>query len=313
MTGDTIERAQHRWREILPQLGIDTRFLTNKHGPCPLCGGKDRYRFDDRGGTGSYFCSQCGAGVGVILVRKKHGWDFRKAVTEIDKIIGGLSAPIIEKPTKPQCSDERRRRDIERVLAEANDQAIVNTYLRGRGLSVSSPVLRGHPSCLYFDADRKPAGRFRAILAPFIGPDGEIKTAHRIYDAPHLAKPERKKNMPVVGTIRGGAVRLFDCDEELAIGEGIETMLAVREMFVLPVWACLTANGVESFMLPPGVRHLHVYADNDTNCTGQKAAYTLANRLSVRNKIPVEVHVPPIAGTDWLNVLNERGGARGQQ
>jgi putative DNA primase/helicase len=305
MTGGTIERAQHRWREILPQLGIDTRFLTKKPGPCPLCGGKDRYLFDDKDGSGSYFCRQCGAGVGIILIRKKHGWDFKTAAAEIDKIIGH-SAPIAT-PTKPQCSDERRRRDIERLLAEATAQAVVDTYLQRRGLSVSSPILRGHPSCPYFDADRKPAGRFPAILAQLIGPDGDIKTAHRIYDAPHLAKPERKKNMPAVGTIRGGAVRLFDCDEKLAIGEGIETMLAVREMFGLPVWACLTAIGVESFAPPAGVRHLHVYADNDTNCTGQKAAYTLANRLSVRNKITVEVHVPPIVG-DWLDVLNQGRG-----
>src|SRR5207248_5501956 len=72
---NTIERARHRWREILPQLGIDTRFLTNKHGACPLCGGKDRYRFDDRDGSGSYICGQCGAGVGVILLRKLKGWE----------------------------------------------------------------------------------------------------------------------------------------------------------------------------------------------------------------------------------------------
>jgi len=77
MMGGTIERARHRWREILPQLGIETRFLTNKHGPCPLCGGKDRFRFDDRHGDGDYFCNQCGPGVGLILVQKKNGWDFQ--------------------------------------------------------------------------------------------------------------------------------------------------------------------------------------------------------------------------------------------
>jgi putative DNA primase/helicase len=63
---NTIERARNRWREILPRLGVDTQFLTNRHGPCPLCGGKDRFRFDDRDGSGSYICGQCGAGVGVI-------------------------------------------------------------------------------------------------------------------------------------------------------------------------------------------------------------------------------------------------------
>src|ERR1700723_3302683 len=88
MTGSTIERARHRWRELLPQLGVETRFLTNKHGPCPLCGGRDRYRFDDKDGTGSYFCGQCGAGSGIILVRKLKGWDHKTACDEIDKIVG---------------------------------------------------------------------------------------------------------------------------------------------------------------------------------------------------------------------------------
>src|SRR5215204_880230 len=93
----TVERARGRWREILPQLGIDTRFLVNKHGPCPLCGGRDRFRFDDRDGSGSYICGQCGAGVGLILVRKLHGWDYRAACDEIDKIIG------TEPAAPPQC------------------------------------------------------------------------------------------------------------------------------------------------------------------------------------------------------------------
>jgi phage/plasmid primase-like uncharacterized protein len=104
VTGQTVERARNRWREILPQLGIDTRFLTNKHGPCPLCGGRDRFRFDDRDGSGSYYCGQCGAGVGIIMLRKKHGWDFKTACDEIDKIIGtGTSAvPVAKRAEKTE-------------------------------------------------------------------------------------------------------------------------------------------------------------------------------------------------------------------
>src|SRR6185295_4990814 len=102
---NTVDRARNRWHEILPQLGIDTRFLTNKHGPCPLCGGKDRYRFDDRDGTGSYYCNQCGAGVGIIMIRKLRGWDHATACAEVDKIIGvgGGAGP------QPKHDDRSRR------------------------------------------------------------------------------------------------------------------------------------------------------------------------------------------------------------
>ena len=67
---DTTTRARGRWKEILAQFGIDPKFLTNRHGSCPLCRGKDRFRFDDKDGSGSYFCNQCGPGSGVILIRK---------------------------------------------------------------------------------------------------------------------------------------------------------------------------------------------------------------------------------------------------
>ena len=102
---NTVERARNRWREILPRLGIDPEFLQNRHGPCPLCGGKDRYRFDDKDGTGSYICGQCGAGVGIILIKKKNGWDHRTACSEIDKIIGDSPA----QPTPPDSNQAQRQ------------------------------------------------------------------------------------------------------------------------------------------------------------------------------------------------------------
>src|SRR5687768_11676509 len=128
MNGSTLERARGRWREILPRLGIETRFLTNRHGPCPLCGGRDRYRFDDKEGAGTYFCNQCGAGDGLILLRKLHGWDFKTACTEIDQIIGTDSRP---EPVASRSTDDtdRKRRAIEKAIAGATDQGIVERYL----------------------------------------------------------------------------------------------------------------------------------------------------------------------------------------
>src|SRR5947199_194195 len=46
------ETARGRWHGILPQLGISANLLRNRHGPCPMCGGKDRFRFDDWDGKG---------------------------------------------------------------------------------------------------------------------------------------------------------------------------------------------------------------------------------------------------------------------
>ena len=64
---DVREAAHGRWPSILSALGLDERALSGRHGPCPMCGGKDRFRFDDKEGRGTYFCSGCGAGDGVQL------------------------------------------------------------------------------------------------------------------------------------------------------------------------------------------------------------------------------------------------------
>src|SRR2546423_1889955 len=145
---NTVERARHRWREILPQLGIETRFLVNKHGPCPLCGGKDRFRFDDKDGEGTYFCGQCGAGNGLILVRKQNGWDFRTACDEIDKIIGTDAPPwknaLAHSKESKKDDSERCAEAIRRALAQAADPGVVDAYLSRRGNAARSPILQGH-------------------------------------------------------------------------------------------------------------------------------------------------------------------------
>jgi len=54
MASDAIAAAQGRWPEILAALaGLSDAELSDRHQPCPRCGGTDRYRFDDKDGSGS--------------------------------------------------------------------------------------------------------------------------------------------------------------------------------------------------------------------------------------------------------------------
>ena len=292
---NTVERATGRWREILPQLGIETRFLVNRHGPCPLCGGRDRFRFDDRDGTGSYYCNQCGPGPGIMLVRKLHGWDHATACRAIDEIIGRDTPPSSPEP----APKKGRGRSPEQILAEATDRGIVQRYLESRGLTTFPNVLRGHRRLAYFDDDDRFLGHFPAMVAPVIGPDGDLRSIHRTYLAD---VPKRKKLLSAVSP--GAAVRLFDPTDKLGIAEGIETAIAAHELFSLPTWATISTAFMESFTPPAGIQRLVIFADHDRNCAGQKAAFTLAHRLQRDLKLEIEVKIPPEPDSDWLDVLN---------
>jgi putative DNA primase/helicase len=303
MTG-TIERASGRWPEILGKLGIDMHFLRNRHGPCPLCGGKDRFRFDDRDGSGSYFCNQCGPGPGILLLRKFKRWDHATACREVDLLVG-TDAPVEAAPRRAQAGQDSRLQAVQRAIDRATDRRVVDAYLARRGLSISSLILRGDAYCPYFDDERRMLGKYPAVIAPIYGADGSLQSAQRIYNAD---VDPRKKLLPPVNTVNGGAARLFDLtDDELAITEGIETGLAVRQMFNLPVWAAITEHGIETFEPSAEVCKLQIFADNDSNAVGQAAAYALAKRLS-RRGVVVEVHIPPEPDTDWLDVLNQQQG-----
>ena len=96
MASDVMTAASGRWRDILEVLGgLHTEQLSNRHQPCPACGGRDRYRYDDRDGSGSWFCNQCGGkdhlgggGTGMDLLMRVRRWSFRQACEEVERYLG---------------------------------------------------------------------------------------------------------------------------------------------------------------------------------------------------------------------------------
>ena len=92
-----------RWPDLLMQLaGLTPDQLTDTHQPCPLCGGEDRYRFDDLNGTGSWYCNQCGGkdhagggGNGMDMLMRRTGLTYPEACKRIEQHLNIKPEPPI--------------------------------------------------------------------------------------------------------------------------------------------------------------------------------------------------------------------------
>lgn len=300
MTKPARELARNRWPDLLVYLGIERHYLTGKHAPCPACGGKDRFRFDDKDGRGTYFCSHCGSGDGFALLGLVKGWSFKQAATEVEQIVGKIRATIpIHQPAQADMKEACRRIWSESTPVVDSDP--VSRYLRLRtGLYEVPPCIRYHPTLLYRHDDGH-ISRHPAMVAKVTDADGKGTAIHRTY----LTSAGHKADLPVVKKVLGNlppgaAIQLFPPAECLGIAEGIETALAASRRFGVPVWAAISAGGLERWTPPESTQHVMVFGDNDENHTGQAAAFALAKRLTAVG-ISTEVHVPTTQGSDWCD------------
>lgn len=295
----TVDLARGKWRGILLSLGVDEKFLNPKHGPCPFCEGTDRYRWDNKGGSGSFICNQCGAGDGIELLKRWHGWDFRKTAQEVDRIVSGVSP----EKQKPEQSAEQRRDMLRRLWSSS--RAIAEGDLAWKYLTARNVLPKALPLSLRF-AERCPipgGGQSPAMLALVEDSDGVAVTIHRTFLGPDGKADIANPRALMPGTIpEGSAVRLYAIHgERLGIAEGIETAIAAAKRFKVPTWAALNANLLSKWTPPAGVSEVLIFGDCDAKFGGQAAAYALAHRLSARMGIAATVHIPEVVGRDWAD------------
>lgn len=112
------EAARGRWPGILARLGVDSSSLEDRHGPCPGCGGRDRFRFDDRDGSGSWLCSQGGGGTvsgdGFALLEHVHGWDAKRQLKEVAALLGVAVGDGSARAARDAEEEARRGAKVER-------------------------------------------------------------------------------------------------------------------------------------------------------------------------------------------------------
>ncbi|WP_342627156.1 toprim domain-containing protein [Nguyenibacter vanlangensis] len=154
------------------------------------------------------------------------------------------------------------------------------TYLRHRDLKQLTGVtaLRFHPRCYYHPDDDGPTETWPALIAAVTDLDGTLTGVHRTWLAPDgRGKAPVEVPRRALGDLLGHAVRFGVAADVLAAGEGIETVLSLRQVLPdLPLAACLSAGHLAAMVFPPLLRRLYVVRDDDP--AGDHALEALAGR-----------------------------------
>lgn len=223
----------------------------------------------------------------------------------------------------------KRVDDVRRIWRET--QHIKGTlgeeYFAKRGLNrhhLETAEIRFHPNLKHSEG-----GSYPAIVARVVDSEKNGIAIWRIYLNPKtgLKAPVSQPKMGL-GPAAGGAVRLGDDGraDEIAVVEGIETGLAVREllMWQMPVWCGLATSGMAGLVVPDRIMFVRIYPDGDKGRTYRKvrgvevplppgeviqppglvAATALQKALKHIGRDSVIEEVPP-AGSDYLDILIE--------
>jgi len=295
----TSQMTKGRWRELLPMLGVDAAFLKNEHGPCPMCGGKDRFRWDNQHGMGGFICSGCGAGDGFNLVQNVTGKTFSQIAVEIDAIIGRKGGGPSPAQDLQAEMEQKQRLNMRRKWLGASypsENGPVWKYLWSRtGTYRPTDNLREHL------AIRADGVLHPAMVAKIITHDDKAANLHiTLLDLDgNKAKVDLAKRVMAGKLPDGCAIRLGEAAPVMGVAEGIETAISASIMFQMPVWACINGVLLSKWVPPKVAEQIIVFGDNDRNFAGQAKAYTLANRLELIHKRRVLVEMPIMAGMDW--------------
>lgn len=293
----TADEATGRWPGILQGLGIDSKHLRNKHGACPACQGTDRFRFDDKDGRGTWYCSHCGSGDGFGLLRNVFGWDFKRAAQEVDRVVGKVQAGTVAKERTDESKVLALRSAWKASRAVTRGDPVWLYLNRRLGIEVVPAEIRHHPGMAHSDG-----GTYPVMLSTMRYPDGAAASIHRTYLTAdgNKAPVQSAKKFMQGKPLQTAAVRLGPVGERIGIAEGIETALAASRRFLTPVWAATNAVLLEAWVPPAGVKEILIAGDNDASYTGQSAAFALGRRL-VRDGYAVEIQIPDKEGADWAD------------
>ena len=293
---ETVRQACGHWPRILPALGV--KVIKNRHQACPVCGGSDRFRFDDKEGRGTWFCNQCGAGDGLKLVEKVFDVSSSEAAQKVNAVTGNLPPVAPEAIAAAETetdADRKTAAELAAKLMEKTRPATGNAYLTRKGFP-------GRES-LMFTATHKTGGvTYRAgdVVVPLHDETGALVNLQ-------LINPDGLKRTLKGGQVKGTCHTIEgqkQAGKRQWIAEGYATALTVHHLTGETVMVALSS--VNLLSLASLVRQKHpacqivLAADRDLNGDGQTRAAAAAQACEGT------VALPPVFG-DWNDAFMQNG------
>jgi len=293
---ETVKQACGHWPRILPALGV--KVIKNRHQACPVCGGSDRFRFDDKEGRGTWFCNQCGAGDGLKLVEKVFGVTASEAAGRVEAVTGNLPpvAPEVIAAAEAETEADRQAAAALAVrLMEKTRPASGNAYLTRKGFP--------DRECPVLSSMHKTGGvTFRAgdVVVPLYDDTGALVNLQ-------LISSDGLKR-----TLKGGAVKgachtiegKKQAGKRLWIAEGYATALTVHHLTGETVMVALSSVNLLSLASLARQKHpacqIVLAADRDLSGDGQNKAAAAADACEG------VVALPPVFG-DWNDAFMQKG------
>ena len=270
--------------------------------------------FDDARGPAGKWCDAATGEQGDLLdvIREALGLTrFADVVAEARRFLGDArgepshSQSRLNAARSPERSMEAARRLFR--MSQPVAGTLAETYLRARGLTdlFGTESLRFHPRC-WWRPEVGPTEAHPALIAAVTDLGGRITGVHRTWlSTDGMDKAAIDLPRKAMGDLLGNAVRFGLADDVLAAGEGIETVLSLRQALpFLPAIAALSAAHLAAVRLA-NCRRLYVLRDRDP--AGEGACRSLIDRTKAVG-IEAVILVPRLGD---FNEDLRRYGARG--
>lgn len=273
LPADLVERARAvRLEDEIERRGIKLKGRIERIGPCPTCGGTDRFAVHIR--RQLWNCRGCGKGGGdaISLVVHLDRVEFRQAV---ETLAGGAWRP--SKPERPIPTAKPDDGHLKLALAIWDVATPISgtagaTYFDKRWIILADVPghggLRFHPRCPWESATAP------CIVARYT--DAISAEPRGLWRRP--IDGSRPKSL---GPTAGCVIRLWPDDAVeggLVLGEGVETTLAAatrityRGTYLRPAWAAGNAGNMASFPPLSEIEAITLLVDHDENGAGERAA-----------------------------------------